>query len=101
MQCCHSLGPRSTQAEEEGKLEGANLTDAAVFKLEGTDAGSQVLQGMRVGVMAKRGRMNEDLLSLEELITYGVKGVAAYAHHASTLGKVRPALSVTVLGPVG
>lgn len=83
--------PCSAQVEEEGKLEGANLTDAAVFKLEGTDAGSQVLQGMRVGVMSKRGRMNEDILSLEELITYGIKGVAAYAHHASTLGKVRAA----------
>ncbi|MGC9307302.1 MAG: hydroxylamine reductase [Thermoplasmatota archaeon] len=30
---------------------------------------------------------NEDIRSLRELITYGVKGIAAYYHHASVLGK--------------
>jgi hydroxylamine reductase len=30
---------------------------------------------------------NEDIRSLERLITYGVKGMAAYAHHALNLGK--------------
>ena len=29
---------------------------------------------------------NEDLRSLRELLTYGLKGVAAYAHHAAVLG---------------
>ncbi len=29
---------------------------------------------------------NEDIRSLRELLTYGVKGVAAYAHHAAVLG---------------
>jgi hydroxylamine reductase len=29
---------------------------------------------------------NEDIRSLRELLTYGVKGIAAYAHHASVLG---------------
>lgn len=29
---------------------------------------------------------NEDIRSLREMITYGIKGIAAYAHHASNLG---------------
>lgn len=32
------------------------------------------------------------LLGLHELLTYGLKGVAAYAHHAEMLGKVDPQL---------
>jgi len=36
-----------------------------------------------VGVLATK---NEDVRSLRELITYGVKGLAAYAHHAFNLG---------------
>lgn len=32
------------------------------------------------------------LLGLHELLTYGLKGVAAYAHHAEMLGKVDPDL---------
>jgi hydroxylamine reductase len=37
-----------------------------------------------VGVLATE---NEDVRSLRELIIYGVKGMAAYAHHALNLGK--------------
>ncbi len=38
----------------------------------------------KVGVLATE---NQDIRSLRELITYGVKGLAAYAHHAFNLGK--------------
>ncbi|SHK30532.1 hydroxylamine reductase [Paramaledivibacter caminithermalis] len=38
----------------------------------------------KVGVLATE---NEDIRSLRELITYGVKGLAAYAHHAYNLGE--------------
>lgn len=37
----------------------------------------------RVGVLATE---NEDVRSLRELVTYGVKGTAAYAEHAGNLG---------------
>jgi hydroxylamine reductase len=36
-----------------------------------------------VGILAT---VNEDVRSLRELLTYGVKGIAAYAEHAFTLG---------------
>ncbi|MDY0160846.1 MAG: hydroxylamine reductase, partial [Bacteroidales bacterium] len=31
---------------------------------------------------------NEDIRSLKELLTYGIKGMAAYAEHAYNLGKI-------------
>lgn len=34
----------------------------------------------------KRMHNNEDIVGLQELITYGVKGLSAYAHHAYLLG---------------
>ncbi len=37
-----------------------------------------------VGVLSTE---NEDIRSLQELITYGLKGIAAYAHHAQALNK--------------
>ena len=37
-----------------------------------------------VGILACQ---NEDIRSLRELLTYGVKGIAAYAEHAAVLGK--------------
>lgn len=37
-----------------------------------------------VGILATE---NEDVRSLRELVTYGLKGAAAYLHHANNLGK--------------
>jgi hydroxylamine reductase len=45
-----------------------------------------VAQGEGVGIKADPG-VNPDILSLRELLTYGVKGVAAYADHARILGQ--------------
>ncbi|MFZ7104206.1 MAG: hydroxylamine reductase [Peptococcaceae bacterium] len=39
-----------------------------------------------VGVMSDA-ELNEDIRSLRELLTYGLKGLAAYAHHARILGE--------------
>jgi len=47
------------------------------------DAASFAAQAERVGVLAEA---DEDLRSLKELIVYGLKGIAAYADHAATLG---------------
>ena len=42
-----------------------------------------------VGVLST---LNEDVRSLRELLIYGLKGMAAYAHHVSVLGKRDPAI---------
>ncbi|CAB5144161.1 Hydroxylamine reductase (EC [Olavius algarvensis associated proteobacterium Delta 3] len=50
-----------------------------------------VAQGEAVGVNADPS-MNEDLRSLRELLTYGIKGLAAYADHARILGQTDDAV---------
>ncbi|GMQ79762.1 MAG: hydroxylamine reductase [Thermodesulfobacteriota bacterium] len=57
----------------------------ADFTPEATREGI-VAQGEKVGVKSDPD-INPDILSLRELLIYGIKGVAAYADHAKILGK--------------
>ncbi len=43
-------------------------------------------QAKRVGLKAET-NVNDDILSLRSILTYGIYGVAAYTYHAYTLGK--------------
>ena len=65
--------------------EGAIHEAAAWTPAPGTATDASVLEakGLEVGVMATG---NEDVRSLRELLVYGLKGIAAYAHHAYVLG---------------
>ncbi len=68
-----------------GELEG-NLHEAATWSPApgtGSDADALEAKGLEVGVLSTE---NEDVRSLRELIVYGLKGIAAYAHHAWILG---------------
>lgn len=57
-------------------------TDAASFTV--TDRASMLKKASLVGVLSTK---DEDVRSLRELIIYGLKGMAAYAHHALNIGK--------------
>jgi hydroxylamine reductase len=57
---------------------------AAQFK-PGDTLGELEAQAAEVGI--KVPAMNEDVRSLQQLLTYGLKGMAAYADHALLLGK--------------
>jgi len=59
--------------------------EAATFMPDSTLEGL-VAQGEKVGVKSDPD-LNPDILSLRELLVYGVKGVAAYADHAKILGQ--------------
>jgi len=50
------------------------------------DLEGQAAQAERVGVKPHLG-IDPDILSLREVLTYGIKGVAAYADHAQILGQ--------------
>ena len=63
------------------------LHDAANFRADTRDAMLQ--KAGTIGVLATE---NEDVRSLRELITYGLKGMAAYTEHALNLGKENPAI---------
>jgi hydroxylamine reductase len=62
----------------------SGLHDAATFTAAGHDALVKKSESDEVGVLATA---NEDVRSLRELITYGLKGVAAYGEHALNIGK--------------
>ena len=57
----------------------------AVFQPEATRE-AMVAQGESVGIKSNPD-VNPDILSLRELLIYGIKGTAAYADHAAILGQ--------------
>ncbi|MDX2496932.1 MAG: hydroxylamine reductase, partial [Desulfobacterales bacterium] len=74
------LKAKVTAAGEAGFPEGpANFTPGSTLT-------NLVAQGETVGVKSDPD-INPDILSLRELLIYGLKGVAAYADHAKILGK--------------
>ena len=81
---CIEARIRSTLVEKDkllAKLKGvSDLPEAA--KWDGTDEWEEKAQ--TVGVLSTE---NEDIRSLRELITYGLKGLSAYSRHAGVLLK--------------
>ena len=71
---------------ERDKLRNSNasagLHDAATFTVSSRE--SILEKAATVGVLSTA---NEDVRSLREMITYGLKGMAAYAEHAKNIGK--------------
>lgn len=79
----------------------------AVFKPE-SSMEAMVKQGEKVGVKSDPD-INPDILSLKELLVYGLKGAVAYADHAAILGQedervyafMHEALAATLDGSLG
>ncbi len=46
-----------------------------------------VEQGRQIGILNRREQLGDDITALQELLTYGLKGTAAYADHAQILGQ--------------
>nr|WP_276717202.1 hydroxylamine reductase [Caloranaerobacter azorensis] len=70
--------------ELAGNIE-ENIPDAANYKIPSTKE-EMIDDAKKVGVMADED-LDQDIRSLRELLIYGLKGMAAYAHHAYILGK--------------
>lgn len=64
------------------QVEVSDLHDAATFEVGSRE--EMLSKAATVGVLATK---NEDVRSLREMITYGLKGMAAYAEHALNIGK--------------
>jgi hydroxylamine reductase len=73
------------------KVSANNLHDAATFKVQSRE--SMLEKASSIGVLATE---NEDIRSLRGLITYGVKGLAAYTAHAFNIGKENDKLYIFV-----
>lgn len=83
-----NLSEAATWDMEEDKKSGFLATLKKIVK--GNNSGSEVnamlkakAESSEVGVLATE---NEDIRSLRELITYGLKGLSAYSKHANALG---------------
>ncbi len=53
-------------------------------------------QGEEVSILSRRTALGEDLSGLQELILYGIKGLASYLDHAQILGQDDPAVYATL-----
>lgn len=71
--------------ELKAQVSSSKFSDAATFEVNGLD--EMLEKAASVGVLATT---NEDVRSLRELIIYGLKGMAAYTHHALNIGKENP-----------
>ena len=74
--------------KEKVKAAGGNVDfgeGPSTFKPEPT-AGALVAQGEKVGIQSDPD-IDADILSLRELLVYGIRGMAAYADHAAILGQ--------------
>jgi hydroxylamine reductase len=60
------------------------------------DAAGLVGQGQLVSIVSRQDGLSEDIVGLQELILYGLKGTAAYAEHAAVLGKENPTVYATI-----
>lgn len=68
--------------ELKKKVSGVNFSDAVEFEV--SDRNSMITKAEKIGVLST---LNEDIRSLREMVIYGLKGMAAYTHHALNLGK--------------
>jgi len=59
-----------------------NMHDSSTFEFSSIE--KMIAYADKVGVLSTE---NEDVRSLRELIIYGLKGLAAYTHHALNIGK--------------
>ncbi|MHB1153766.1 MAG: hydroxylamine reductase [Eubacteriales bacterium] len=75
----------SLRNELKGNIAPESLHDAATFFVDTRE--SMLEKASAVGVLATE---NEDIRSLQQMITYGLKGMAAYAEHAWMIGKENP-----------
>ncbi|MDP8225156.1 MAG: hydroxylamine reductase [Candidatus Lernaella stagnicola] len=65
--------------------EAATLAGPAATQITG-DLDELTAHGVQVGIPLRRDGLGEDVTGLQELLTYGLKGTASYAHHAVLLG---------------
>lgn len=98
---CENLFTTITNANFNDEIISARITKTLAYKQElhqqlndttklsalalwtTDDTSSYLAKGAQVGVLSTS---NEDIRSLRELITYGLKGMAAYNKHANALG---------------
>lgn len=70
---------------EDAGVKDVNVPHAAIYKLPETKE-EMLGDAAKAGIMYNQ-ELDADIRSLRETLIYGMKGMAAYAHHAHVLGK--------------
>lgn len=73
------------QYQQDLQQAGANIGET-VKKITGQTVAALVEEGEQSGHLVDMNQP-EDICSLQQILVYGLKGVAAYAHHAEVLGQ--------------
>lgn len=69
------------QGQEVVALSGAATLDFA------DNMNDFVAQGSKIGIRSRKEKFGDDIAGLQDLLTFGLKGTAAYADHAQILGQ--------------
>lgn len=69
----------------KAKLGKTDYPHSVSFAL-GKTLAENVALAEEIGIRERQSRFGFDVVGLQELMTYGLKGMAAYAHHAALLG---------------
>lgn len=93
-ECAQRIAAQRDRAQELYEVAYTQAHGAAPLPLEGAATwhpaetyDELVRQGEAVGIEARKRLLGDDIVALQELITYGLKGMAAYADHAHILGQ--------------
>jgi len=78
-------GSRAKDLQEKIKAAGGSAECGPDCICEGNTTADFIAAGEKVGV--KTWDANEDISSLKQILTYGIRGLAAYADHAAILGQ--------------
>ena len=78
-------GMYAAACDKAGKAPEA-LAGAAAWQ-PAEELEDMITQGAALNIFTRQKELGEDVVSLQELLTYGLKGLAAYAYHAEVLGK--------------
>ena len=79
-----------TAAKKAGKTP--DTLECPVAWWQAGDLTAMVAKGLEVGIQKRVDSLGSTVAGVQELITYGLKGAAAYADHALILGKEDPSL---------
>ena len=89
IQVARALREKVRSAYEAAAAKGGHSSEPlrGPAGLEPADAiADLVAQGDALSIAERKRRVGDDITGLEELLTYGLKGMAAYAYHAQLLG---------------
>jgi len=78
-----------TAACDKANQQPEQLTGAAAWK-PAEELEVMIGQGAALNLLKRQDELGEDVVSLQEMLTYGLKGLAAYAYHAEVLGQTAP-----------